>query len=94
MCDLKFHQPGEHDSYHVLILRDGSGKFVNDKTQFGKVMLHEMPEIYSIGALDLWLFARFDMMREPDEFDFLNNESWFNTKLLISTQDKKEKWSK
>ena len=94
LCDFTCQQPGEHYPYHVLILRDGSGKSVEDKTQFGKVMRHRDPELCPIGALGLWLLARFNVTKEPDSFDFLNNQSWFNSKLLISSQAKPNKWSK
>ena len=94
LCDFKFHQPKEHSPYHVLILRDGGGKSVKDKTQFGKVMRHRVPELCPIGALGLWLLARFELTGEPQQFDFLTNKSWFNHKLLISPQGKREKWSK
>ena len=83
LCDFTFTQPGEHSPYHILILRDGAGKSVKDKPQFGKVMRHRLPELCPIGALGLYLLARFDVTTEHDTFDFCNNRSWFNTKLLI-----------
>ena len=94
LCDFSFTQPGEHSPYHVMILRDGLGKSVKDKPQFGKVMRHRVAELCPIGALGLYLLARFELTKEPQEFDFLTNSSWFNHKLLISPQVKKEKWSK
>ena len=32
LCDFLFQQPGEHSPHHLLILRDGAGKSVKDKT--------------------------------------------------------------
>ena len=94
MCEFTFQHPDEHDPYHVLILRDGGGNSVKNNTQFGKVVYHNIPELCSIGALGLWPLARFDITGELDTSDFLDNNSWFNQKLLISTQAEKEKWSK
>ena len=92
LCDFSFKQGGEHSPYHILILRDGGGKSVQDKTQFGKVMRHRYPELCPIGALGLWLLARFDITSEQDNIDFLDNESWFNNKLLISPKWKPDKF--
>ena len=61
LCGFTFQQPRDHDPYHVLILRDGAGKSVKDKTQFVKTMHHKVPELYSIGALN-FLFSRFDVI--------------------------------
>ena len=94
LCDFKFQQPGEHSPYHILILRDGCGKSVKEKTQFGKVMRHRLPELCPIGGLGLWLLARFEITQEHKNFDFLHNRSWFNFKLLISPQGKADKRSK
>ena len=77
-----------------MILRDSGGKTCKVKAQFGKVMRHRVAELCPIGALGLYLMARFELTKEPHEFDFLTNSSWFNHKLLISPQVKKEKWSK
>ena len=94
LCDFKFQQPGEHSPYHILILRYGGGKSAKLKTQFGKVMRHKVAELCPIGALGLWLLARFELTNEPQNFDFLDNKSWFNNKLLISPQVKCDKCSK
>ena len=88
LCDFTFQQGGELSPYHIMILRDGAGKTVQDKTQFGKVMRHKLSELCPIGALGLWLLARFDITNEPNEFDFLDNKSWFDNKLFISPKCK------
>ena len=89
LCDFSFLQPGEHSPYHVMILRDGGGKTCKVKPQFGKVMRHRVAELCPIGALGLYLMARFELTNEHKDFDFLTNKSWFNHKLLTSTQGKK-----
>ena len=91
LCDFTFKQGGELSPYHIMILRDGAGKTVQDKTQFGKVMRHRLPELCPIGALGLWLLARFDITNELDDFDFCDNKSWFDNKLFISPKCKRSK---
>ena len=93
LCDFNFHQPREPDPYHIMILRDGSGKQAKDKAQFGKVMRHRLPELCSIGALGLYLLARFDITKEYEKMDFLDNKTWFGIKLLTSASGKEETWS-
>ena len=92
LCDFTFKQGGELSPYHIMILRDGAGKTVQDKTQFGKVMRHRLPELCPIGALGLWLLARFDITNELDDFDFCDNKSWFDNKLFISPKCKRGKF--
>ena len=62
LCDFTFQQ--------ILILRNGGGKSVKDKTQFGKVMQHKVAEMCPIGASGLWLLVRFEVMKEQETFDF------------------------
>ena len=76
-----------------MILRDKSGKQAKDKAQFGKVMRHRLPELCSIGALGLYLLARFDITKEYEKMDFLDNKTWFGIKLLTSASGKEETWS-
>ena len=70
LCDFMFQQRGELSPYHVLILRDGGGKSIKDKTQFGKVMRHRLPELCPIGTLSLWSLACFEVTNEPESIDF------------------------
>ena len=89
MCDFTFLQRREKDPYHILILRDRDGKGSKVKTKFAKVMRHRLAQLCPIGALGLWLLARFDIAEEYKSFDFTSNGSWFNVKILSSTQIKK-----
>ena len=84
LCDFSFQQGGELSPYHIMILRDGGGKSVQDKVQYGKVMRHRKPELCAIGALGLYLLARFEVTNEEETFDYLDNKSWFNNKLIVS----------
>ena len=92
LCDFSFQQGGELSPYHIMILRDGGGKSVQDKVQYGKVMRHRKPELCAIGALGLYLLARFEVTNEEETFDYLDNKSWFNNKLIISPKWKPEKF--
>ena len=85
-----FLQPKEEDDYHITILRDSDAKISKGKTRYGKVMLHKLPELCSISALGLYLLVRFKVTKEVNQFDFLNNNSWFDQKLLISPSGKKK----
>jgi hypothetical protein len=49
---------------------------------WGRVMRHKHMNMCLIGALGFYLMARFDMTGE--KFDFSDNSSWFNRKLLVS----------
>ena len=84
LCDFKFKQKREPDPYHVCILRVGEGKTVQQKAQFGKMMRHLNVKICAVGALAFWLYARFMVTSEHEKFDFTNNTSWFNIKLLCA----------
>ena len=95
LCDFTFLQPKEGDPYHIMILRDGDAKTSKGKVQYGKVMRHKLPELCSICALGLYLLVRFEITQEVNKFDFIDNNSWFNQKLMISPlAKKKQEWSK
>ena len=48
-----------------------------------------MAQLSPIGVLGLCLLARFEITEEYKAFDFTSNDSWFNVKILSSTQVKK-----
>ena len=74
LYDFTFQQSSKHSPYYILILRDGGGKSVNDKIQSGKVIRHMGAELCPIGALDLLFLACFEVTKEHETFDFLNNK--------------------
>ena len=84
LCDFKYKQSRERDPYHILILRVSTGKTNADKILYGRVMRHYLVEQCSIGALALYLLLRFYVTTEIDGIDFLENETWYNIKLLRS----------
>ena len=49
-----------------------------------------MAKLCPIGSLGVWFLARFEVTEECKVFDFTNNDSWFNVKILNSTHVKKE----
>ena len=48
-------------------------------------MMHQLAQLCPIGALGVWILARFEITEEYKVFDFTNNDSWFNVKILSST---------
>ena len=96
LCDFTFSQPKELDPYHIMILRDRDArrKISKGKAQYGNVMRHRLPELCSIGALGLYLLARFEITGETNTFNLTNNYSCFKQKLLISPSSKShQEWS-
>ena len=86
--DFTFQQENEPDPYHVLVMRIGFGKTVRgDKPIYAKGLRHKDARLCHIGALGLWLMARFHIYNEMERVDFTDNKSWFNMKLMISTHD-------
>jgi hypothetical protein len=73
--------PPGHDA-HILIMQILEGKTNAGKIVWGRGMRHKPVNMCSIGALGFYLMARFDMTGE--KFDFSDNSSWFNRKLLFS----------
>jgi hypothetical protein len=63
------------------------GKTNAGKIMWGRVMGHKHVNMCLIGALGLYLMARFDMTGE--KFYFSDNSSWFNQKLLVSLTHEK-----
>ena len=88
LMDFTFHQENEPDPYHVLVMRIGFGKTVRgDKPIYARGLRHKDARLCHIGALGLWLMARFHIYNEMERVDFTDNKSWFNMKLMISTHD-------
>lgn len=83
LCDFKYHQKSERDPYHILIMRISDGKSNANKIVFGRVMRHIDVNACAIGGLAFYLMLRFEVTKEMETFDFEDNSSWFNIKLLI-----------
>lgn len=66
----------------VLVFRIGTGKTNGDNTLYGRTIRNRNLYSCSIGALGLYLVARFEIAREV--LDFSSNEMWFDRKLLVS----------
>ena len=82
LCDFIFHQKQEKDPYQCLILRIGTGKASQRRTIFGRAMRHIDARLCPMGALAFYLHIRFHVTKEYEEFDFGDNSSWFNRKLI------------
>ena len=95
LMDFNYLQVNEPDPYHVLIMRIGSGKTIRgDNPLYARGIRHRDARLCHIGALGLWLMARFRIFDEMEKIDFSNGRSWFNIKLMISTHDKDVKSGK
>ena len=94
LCDLVYHQNAERSVYQILILRIGEAKTIKDNAHFGRVLRHVDVTKCAFGALGLWLLARFKETGEMEEYNFEDNFSWFNSKLMVSPQYRKTKLKK
>ena len=97
LCDfiLDRDKMNEPSPYHIVVLRIGEGKQNNDKNIFGRILRHRDPRLCGIGALAMYLMLRFQLTKEHKLFDFFNNNSWFNVKLIRDMiRKKKEKCSR
>ena len=54
---------------------------------YGRVMRHRNVFICPMGALGMYLLARFDYTKEADNFDFSENAKWFDIKLLVDVRN-------
>ena len=72
----------EPTPYHIVILCVGEGKQNNDKDVFGRIIRHKDPRLCGVGALAFYLMLRFHLTEEPKLFDFSDNKTWFNVKLM------------
>ena len=93
LCDvmLDTDKTNEPSPYHIVVLCIGEGKENNDKHIFGRIMRHWDPRLCGIGGLAMYLMLRFQLTKEPEMFDFLINDSWFNTKLIHNMSRRKRK---
>ena len=91
LCDLVYQQKSERSPYQILIMRIGEGKTVHDKNIFGRLLRHVDVRRCAFGALGLWLLSRFKETNEVNEYNFNDNSTWFNSKLMISSQYRKNK---
>ena len=89
LCDVIHESPSSGIAVHILVMRIAQGKTNGLKTLYGRVMRHRDVNQCAVGALALYLFARFHHGMET--MNFSSNAHWFRTKLLIDpTKDNKE----
>ena len=69
--------------YHILILMMHTGKVNKGHTLFGRAMRHLKASKCVMGALGLYLLARFEVTKE--KLDFSSNSKWFDVKLLVDS---------
>ncbi|KAG7370192.1 centromere DNA-binding like protein [Nitzschia inconspicua] len=74
----------------VMVLQMATGKTNKDLKLYGRVARHKNVNLCSIGALGFYLMYRFHYTGEWDNPpDFLDNKSWFDTKLLIASDSRR-----
>jgi hypothetical protein len=81
LCDVIHKDSATGQNIMVMVMRIAVGKTNGLKTLYGRVIRHRLVEQCAIGAIGLYLFARFEYTKEC--FKFADNSSWFNIKLLI-----------
>jgi hypothetical protein len=82
LCDLVKTDEGPH-ACHILVMRIAIGKTNGLKTLYGRLMRHQDVNQCTIGALGLYLLAKFHISGEV--FDFSPTDRWFDVKLLIES---------
>lgn len=80
LCDILLEDQGIHEC-RILIMRIVTGKTNGLKTLYGRVMRNTNEDLCPIGALALYLFARFKYGGE--KIDWTSNKGWFDVKLLV-----------
>ena len=78
--------PNEPHPYEFLVITIDTGKTNRAHNILGRVLRHKDPNMCSFGALGFYLFARFAYTGELSRYDFGDNRSWFDAKILISSR--------
>jgi hypothetical protein len=86
LCDLVHNHSSQSYPIHILVMRIAQGKVNANKILYGRSIRHRDVNLCAVGALALYLFARFNHSHEMDAVDFTSNRSWFNIKLLTDCQ--------
>lgn len=68
----------------ILVLRIAFGKTNKGNNLYGRFMRHRQAEKCPVGALGIYLFARFHRLNE--KLDFSRNSNWFNVKLCVGKE--------
>ena len=79
LCDLV------HGNVLIHVMRIATGKTNGLKILYGRCIRHKNVNLCAIGALGLYLLARFHQTSEADGIQFKNNKKWFSIKLLIDS---------
>ena len=82
LCDFIFHQKNERDPYYCLILRKCTGNVNKNRTKFGRATRHVSTRLYLIVDLESYLNIRLIVIKEYEKFNFSDNSTWLNQKLL------------
>jgi hypothetical protein len=84
LCNVSL-SPNEKSNVQMQTHTMDTGETNNGQKLCGRSMRHKEVELCSVGGLAFCLAMRFDLTKEFEEFDldnFLENEKWFDIKLL------------
>ena len=79
LCDLV------HDNVLIHVMQIATGKTNGLKILYGQCICHKNVNLCAIGALVIYLLARFHQTSEADGIQFRNNKKWFSIVLLIDS---------
>lgn len=82
LCDLMHKPSSQAFPIHIVVMRIAQGKTNANRILYGRSIRHRDVNLCAVGALALYLFARFSHSHEMDDVDFTSNRCWFNIKLL------------
>ena len=72
----------------IHVMQEATGKTNGLKILYGQCICHKNVNLCAIGALGLYLLARFHQTSEADGIQFKNNKKWFSIILLIDSHDR------
>jgi hypothetical protein len=89
MAYYRWHDSEEETPYDLLNF-EVSSKTSRDseKPETASSFRHLDPRYCPQGSIAFYLYYRFIVSHEPETWDFLDNESWFDTKVNVSIGDK------
>ena len=80
LCDVV------HNDTLIHVMRIATGKTNGLKVLYGRCIRHKDVNLCAVGALGIYLLARFHFGSEAENINFQNNAEWFSIKLLIDTR--------
>ena len=86
LCDIVHTDKSTSVEILIHVMRIAIGKTNGLKVLYGRCIRHKEVSECAIGALGLYLLARFSNNDEGNKISFENNEDWFKIKLLVDSR--------